>query len=309
MVINLFAPVCIPTLCRYEHFKRCVESLSQCTHSEKTDLFIALDFPLKNSHKDGYEKICEYVTTIKGFKNVIIIKREINYGAANNAYDIMHKVLEKYDRLIFSEDDNEFSSNFLDYINKGLEKYRANNKIFAVCGYNFTIEMPASYKYNHYYMNEFCAWGYGIWKNKYEEFEKCCNNIYIKQKLKKNLFRLRDSVIMGLFTCLGKHEILGDMIITLKLVDEKQYCVFPYISLVRNWGLDGTGENNRRVTRKSKNFFNQIIDDRLEFEYDNLTTLKPDPVIQKKLYKYFSPGFPRKTKLFLKYIYHMIKGK
>ena len=33
----LYAPVVIPTLCRYEHFKACLESLSLCTGAENTD--------------------------------------------------------------------------------------------------------------------------------------------------------------------------------------------------------------------------------------------------------------------------------
>ena len=37
--MNNFAPVLIPTLCRYDHLKRCIESLSACTHAEKTDLY------------------------------------------------------------------------------------------------------------------------------------------------------------------------------------------------------------------------------------------------------------------------------
>ena len=43
--IKEFAPVLIPTLNRYEHFKRCLESLERCTWAEKTDVYVALDFP------------------------------------------------------------------------------------------------------------------------------------------------------------------------------------------------------------------------------------------------------------------------
>ena len=40
-----FYPVVIPTLNRFDHFRNCVESLVRCTHADKTELIIGLDFP------------------------------------------------------------------------------------------------------------------------------------------------------------------------------------------------------------------------------------------------------------------------
>ena len=56
-----YAPVIIPTLCRYEHFVRCVESLKKNTWAKYTDIYIGLDYPKKDSHREGYLKIKEYL--------------------------------------------------------------------------------------------------------------------------------------------------------------------------------------------------------------------------------------------------------
>ena len=53
----IYAPVLIPTLCRDEHFIRCIESLKRNAWAKYTDIYIALDFPCKESHWDGYNKI------------------------------------------------------------------------------------------------------------------------------------------------------------------------------------------------------------------------------------------------------------
>ena len=58
-----FAPVLIPTLNRFNHFKSCLDSLRKCTYSDQTDLFIALDYPLKENHFEGYYKILNYLNT------------------------------------------------------------------------------------------------------------------------------------------------------------------------------------------------------------------------------------------------------
>lgn len=43
--ITHYAPVIIPTLNRYVHLKRCVDSLAKCTHAPDTELIIGLDYP------------------------------------------------------------------------------------------------------------------------------------------------------------------------------------------------------------------------------------------------------------------------
>ena len=47
IIVNNLAPVIIPTLCRYDHFKRLMESLNKCTWADKTDVYIGLDYPAK----------------------------------------------------------------------------------------------------------------------------------------------------------------------------------------------------------------------------------------------------------------------
>lgn len=51
-----YTPIMIPTLCRYEHFRRCLESLQRRTHANETDVYVGLDYPAKESHWDGYKK-------------------------------------------------------------------------------------------------------------------------------------------------------------------------------------------------------------------------------------------------------------
>lgn len=114
------APVLICTLNRYVHFKRCVESLASCTHASETDLFIGFDYPAKSEHWEGYKLIKEYLPRIFGFKSVNITEQITNVGRDENWFSMQRLVLDQYDRIIISEDDNEFSSNFLDFVNKGL---------------------------------------------------------------------------------------------------------------------------------------------------------------------------------------------
>ena len=55
-------PVYIPTLNRYEHFRNCVESLARCTHADKIELVVGLDYPPSEKYVEGWKKISTEVT-------------------------------------------------------------------------------------------------------------------------------------------------------------------------------------------------------------------------------------------------------
>jgi hypothetical protein len=239
-----FAPVFIPTLNRYDHFRRCVESLSLCKNADNTDLVVALDYPLNDSHWEGYRKIDNYLGSIEGFKSVNIIRRDVNYGFLRNFTDGSLRVFENHDRIIYTEDDNEFSPGFLDYINDGLQKHEKNPRVFAVCGYNFPIRMPDDYQFDIYYAQAYCAWGFGSWKEKFL-------NIYSLSKPeisndKKVLHRLK-WIMPKPYDVLRK-DLTSDKIyidgrINYYLLKHNMGCIFPYYPLVKNTGFDGTGEH------------------------------------------------------------------
>ena len=118
-----YYPVGIPTLCRYEHFRRCVESLRNNTHANKTELVVGLDYPPSDKYKDGYEKISKYVDTIDGFAKVTVFRHKENLGAVGNWAYVQNYIFQNYDAAIMSEDDNEFAPCFLEYMDRCLEKY------------------------------------------------------------------------------------------------------------------------------------------------------------------------------------------
>ena len=160
-----YYPVIIPTLNRYEHFKRCVESLACNTHADKTELVIGLDYPPSEKYEEGYKKIKEYIPSIVGFKKVTVFERSENYGAGRNFRELKKYVFDHYDAVILTEDDNEFSPCFLDYMNNALKKYNANKEVTCVTGYN-SIRLYHLSKHNVFFAPSGTAWGMGQWRHK-----------------------------------------------------------------------------------------------------------------------------------------------
>lgn len=300
--MRIYAPVLICTLNRYEHFRRCVESLLRCTGAEKTDLYIALDYPLYETHWEGYRKIEEYLLEIKGFKSINIIRRSENYAVNKNFNDSRSEIFESYDRIIISEDDNEFSPNFLEYINKGLDKFENNANVYAICGYNYPIKMPTSYKSNYYLKALFSGWGCAYWKHKYWEIPEntaplsgYINRIKDVIKLEKTCSLLFPSILYMIKT----KRLLGDTLINIHLAKQNMYCVFPYVSKVRNHGHDATGENSGLVL--SNIYCHQPIDENRTFFFSEIE-IYDDQGINTVLAKYFKRSFVNRTYTYLVYI-------
>lgn len=285
--INIYAPVIVTTICRYETFKRCIESLKKCTGADQTELYIGVDYPVNESHWAGYRKICEYVETISGFKAVNVYKRDCNYGQTKNGSDLRMRVKEKYDRYIVTEDDNEFSPNFLEYINKGLDKYKDNPKVIAICGYNYPfhyIQHPQGWSLNSYPMKFYSAWGVGFWFGKkpyhYTNRKKANEIVYSWRAV----FKLwKSGHYITVHRLLFRKDIaVGDLMHRVCCVLEDKYCIFPAISKVRNLG------NKREISTNcpTLDFYgDQIIDDTAEFSYDTfeIKPYKPVENIQRKL--------------------------
>lgn len=249
-----FAPILIPTLCRYNHFVRCVESLKNNTWAKYTDVYIALDYPIKESHWDGYNKISKYIESdFSQFKSFNVIKREFNYGSGRNMRELRNYVFEKHDRIIRTDDDAEFSANFLEYMNKCLMHYEKNENVIAITGYSYPLNWILEDGANVFESNFICPmWGTGFWKDKFYEIENEIENGYLKKMANKYLKiwkkpKLTDAryldYVNGVLSWDESNliEKMTDVSLGIYISLKEKTVVMPVISKVRNNGFDGTG--------------------------------------------------------------------
>ena len=277
------APILIPTLCRFDLFKQCVETLSECPGAEESVLFIALDFPLNESHKHGYEKIKNYIPNITGFKEVVTIRRDKNYGAEKNYRDALNIVFSSFDRCIFTEDDNEFSPNFLDYMNKGLEIYKDSDKVLSISGYNYPIDMHG-YEKNVYATFQFSALGVVLWRDKVQFYTATDFKHWCKSPIKcLKVFCSAPSNFISNIVRYRRNELYGDSCNVAGSIINNKVSIFPTISKVRNWGRDGSGLHG--TSSENDPCRNQRIDSSLLFEYNSIPLT---PTMTRQIKKYYN---------------------
>lgn len=251
MEIKQYAPVLIPTLNRYEHFKRCLESIERCSGADKTDVYVGLDYPPSEKYVDGWKRIDAYLTEKEKnnkFNKLIVHRRDHNcgiYGNGSNNALLYAEVRKVSDRYILTEDDNEFAPNLLEYVNWGLEVYQNDQSIYAICSCK-DIE-TRDINNNVYKLNTiFNAWGYGSWFDRFDKRAKLRNHDLFREILKQSslldAFSTNVIQLSSLTYQLATKTFHGDMIVSL-LPDNERWCIFPKVNKVRNWGWDGTGQH------------------------------------------------------------------
>lgn len=308
LTIEEYAPVLIPTLCRYETLKKCLDSLSVCTGASSTDVHVALDYPSNEKHWAGYYKISSYLEGLTGFKNVFVYKRENNYGIIKNAQDLIQRVSNQYSCFIFTEDDNEFSPNFLEYINKGLKKYRDNPDVIAICGFNYPfpyLNNIKGYYCNAYPVKAYTAWGVARWTNKIPyDFvnEKKATEIVYSWEMVKKLWKL--GMHATVHRLLYRHkEGYSDLMYHIYFLLNNKYAIFPAISKVRNWGFEG----NASHCYENPIYAKQKIDDATSFDYDDFE-IKDYSAITKIHQKMYGRGFWVRRLCELEYLLFRMTG-
>lgn len=277
MVIkDKFYPVIVTTLNRFEHFKRCIESLKANTHADQTELIIGLDYPPSNEYKLGWENIKHYIDGINTFKKVTVFYREFNYGASRNLEELVSYAFEKYDAVIVTEDDNQFSPCFLDFMNKGLRIYYDNPQITSISGYKNLLydDSTLNSVFPTYVVS---AWGCGVWKHKlypknFDYYKKIINSV--KQSWKN--FSLCPASFFMLIMMLDKKMNWGDVMATQYNIANNKFQLVPNISLCRNWGHDGSGINC--IEEEQKKYIEQEISYAKTFDFDVFDLIIPPKV-------------------------------
>lgn len=291
-------PVIIPTLNRYEHLKECVESLAACTHADKTELVIGLDYPPAEKYKDGWKKIKDYLPQIKGFSKVTVFEHDKNLGPNDNENFLRNYVFQHYEAYIFSEDDNIFSPCFLDYMNKCLEKYKDDQKIICVCGCLEpgiqNILKPQADGKNSVLkvIGNQSEYGIGIWRDK---------EIKLRNKfpadIKKYIFSSRYRILKlckspaklnHIYFWLEKKPELNylcDFTRNAWMVLYDQINLLPITTLTINKGFDGSGANCGFSTEEQNIWESLKLPEQTEYEIIDNNTKKDIKVNSRKIFK------------------------
>jgi len=235
------APIGVSTYSRLRHLKETIAALRNNTLATESELFIFSDAP-KPGDEEMVSSVRDYIHTIDGFRDVQIVERKTNSRIENNREG--HKMLlAQYGRIIFLEDDIVTAPGFLAFMNGCLTRFEDCPEITSITGYSLPIQLPADHKEDFFVIPRFCAWGMGIWADRYDAIKDIKpSDLDFALKNKRDFVEKLgwDALIMLRRETMGEVD-LWDLKAMYHNWANGKVTVYPRESLVSNIGHDNSG--------------------------------------------------------------------
>ncbi len=239
------APIILFVYNRKWHTKETINALKKNHLSSKSELFIYSDGPKNKKDLDKVNEVRQYLETIQGFKKVTIIKKEKNQGLATSIISGVTEIINKYGKVIVLEDDLVTSPYFLNFMNKALDYFEDNEKVWHISGWSIPIDLNnESDVYLYRVMN---CWGWATWSKHWKYFEK--NTSKLLDQFSTNDIKLFN--LDGTYNNFWKQVVLNHknkletwaIFWYAVIFKNNGLCLNPCKSFVRNIGFDGSGNH------------------------------------------------------------------
>ena len=240
------APIIVFSFNRPEHLKKTLEALARNDLAEESILYIYCDGAKGNASDEQIECVeqnRQVAHAAGGFKEVLVIERESNYGLANNIIGAVTETVNKYGRVITLEDDVITSRGFLRYMNDALDLYESDEKVMHISAYMYPHKkkLPDTF----FYEVPYPGGGWATWKRAWDHFSNDIDELYAYWSPRWREFNKYGGNYLQKQLEANKRGTLYTWFIKWHgvLLREGGLTLYPGVSLTNNIGFDGSGEN------------------------------------------------------------------
>lgn len=293
-------PVVLFVYSRPFHTEEVLKSLAACTYARETPLYIFSDAPKKESAVGAVTKVRQIITDEKwksAFQSVTVIAAEMNKGLAKSVISGVTQVIDEYGRVIVVEDDNRVAVDFIDYMRRGLEYYRNNQKIGFIGAYKAPIKLPEDYKHDVFLMGRGSSYSWATWKDRWDlvDWEVSDYETFRKDRKARAQFNEygEDRSAMLDSQMAGKIDSWA-IRFSYAMFKHNLHAILPVKTRVENIGFDGSGVHN--VANENR-FLVQIEENLRPIVFEDVEL---DSRIKKEFVKLFKVPLPLKIKRLIK---------
>jgi glycosyltransferase involved in cell wall biosynthesis len=251
MEIQPIAPVIVFAYNRPDALRQTISALKTNTLSEDTAVHIFSDGAKPGRSAEAVQAVRDYAHTLSGFKSVTVHASPVNKGLARSVIEGVSSVIGDSGRVIVLEDDLITSTNFLVYMNKALDTYASDPRVFSVAG--FSYPMPHLGARDVYFTHRASSWGWATWKDRWADVDWAVSDYeaFKKDSVRKRQFNRMGSDMAQMLDRQMKGEIDSWAIRWCYHQFLRQtYTVYPGVSKVRNIGIeDGATHTRDRAGR------------------------------------------------------------
>lgn len=164
------APIVLFVYNRLDHVRKTIDALKANQLAQESNLFVFSDGP-KSGQEEKVQRVRKYLKEITGFHSVSVIERDKNWGLANSVIAGVTDIVNKFGQVIVMEDDIVCNSDFLQYMNDSLEKYKCVQKVFSITGYSLLTDEKSDGIPDTYFLKMASSWSWATWKDRWSYFD------------------------------------------------------------------------------------------------------------------------------------------
>ena len=165
------SPVVLFAFNRPDTLRRSLQALAEADLAAETDLFIRIDGPRNEADAEKVAAVREVALATIGFRHVEVIQADWNQGLGSSVIAGVGHILGFSETVIVLEDDLVVSRGFLVYMNRALQYYAGDGRVFSVCGYTNRVDVPDAYPYDAYFAPRSSSWGWGTWRDRWQSVD------------------------------------------------------------------------------------------------------------------------------------------
>ncbi len=243
------APVAVFAFRRPDHLRRTLDALSANTDARSTHVMVFCDGPRTESDGTAVEQVRKEARRPRAFRRLEVIERDRNNGLAASITSGVTAMLAEHESVIVLEDDIITSPGFLRFMNDGLQRFAADDRVISIHGYSY----PTASLENPFFLRGADCWGWATWRRGWALYEPDGATL---------LNRLRAEGLVDQFDFNSSYPFTGMLEDQIAGRNDSwavrwyasaflagRLTLYPGRTLVRNIGLDGTGTHGGQTER------------------------------------------------------------
>jgi hypothetical protein len=290
------APVVLFIYNRPEHTERTLRALAANELARDSDLIVYADGAKKSEHHASVAAARGVARRASGFRSVRMIERDRNLGLANSIITGVTEICHSHGRAIVVEDDLVVAPGFLEFLNKGLDRYASEERVMQVSGYTFPGVCAGT---DARFLSLTTTWGWGIWRRAWNVLDRDLLGLDALRKDAnlRHRFDLGGAYDYFDMACRQKRGQVDSWGIAwyLSVFLRNGLVLYPSRSLVLNTGIDGSGTHGpgqstlQQALTEPDNAASFRFPDRIEPDMECLAAIA-------SLLRSVRPGFVARTK-------------
>lgn len=243
------APVVLFVYKRPDHTRRTLESLARCEGAAVTDLWIFSDGPRSEGDAASVAQVRVVVRGARGFRSVKVIEAARNQGLAKSVIGGVGEVLASSHSCIVVEDDLELAPGFLVFLNRALDAYQDDPRVFTLSGYTPPWNrVPAEPPGSVWFAPRTCSWGWAVWKDRWDQVDWAVSDrsVFERDRKARKAFN-RGGRDLSYFLKRQFDGTIDSWAVRMAWSQSRRggLTLYPTRSFVDNRGLDGSGTHSQ----------------------------------------------------------------